>query len=84
MATGRELARLQDPDQHFGAAAFTPDGTKLVVNAKDGLRVWDLRRLRERLAELRLDWDALPYRPAEEPGAPSPLSVAVELATKEN
>jgi serine/threonine protein kinase/WD40 repeat protein len=84
LATGRELARLQDPDQHFGAAAFTPDGTKLVVNAKDGLRVWDLRRLRERLAELRLDWDALPYRPAEEPGAPSPLSVAVELATKEN
>src|SRR5262249_38696994 len=36
MATGRELARLEDPDQTFGAAQFTPDGTRLVVSAPDG------------------------------------------------
>jgi WD40 repeat protein len=64
LATGRELARLEDPEQNTGAAAFTPDGTKLVVAARDGLRVWDLRRIRAELAKLGLDWDAPAYPPA--------------------
>jgi serine/threonine protein kinase/WD40 repeat protein len=61
LASGRELARLEDPDQLAGAAVFTPDGSKLVVTAKDGLRVWDLRRIRQELGQLRLDWDGPPY-----------------------
>jgi serine/threonine protein kinase/WD40 repeat protein len=61
LTSGRELARLEDPDQVTGAAAFTPDGSKLVVTAKDGLRVWDLRRIRLELGQLRLDWDGPPY-----------------------
>jgi serine/threonine protein kinase/WD40 repeat protein/tetratricopeptide (TPR) repeat protein len=61
LATGREVARLEDPDQIAKNAVFTPDSTRLVVAAEDGLRVWDLRRIRAELTKLGLDWDALPY-----------------------
>jgi eukaryotic-like serine/threonine-protein kinase len=60
LTTGRELARLEDPEQGTGAAAFTPDGLQLVVTAQNGLRVWNLRRIREELARLGLDWDGPP------------------------
>jgi serine/threonine protein kinase/tetratricopeptide (TPR) repeat protein len=75
--TGCLLARLEDPEQNAGGATFTPDGTKLVVSAKDGLRVWDLRRLRRELDLLGLDWDAPPY-PPEQGKAGRPLSVVVD------
>jgi tetratricopeptide (TPR) repeat protein len=71
LATGRELARLEDPDQTAGAAVFTPDGTRLVVNARDGLRVWDLRRIRAELVELGLDWDRPAYPPRKEVSPPA-------------
>jgi WD40 repeat protein/Tfp pilus assembly protein PilF len=77
LATGREVARLEDPDQTTGAAVFTPDGTRLVVNAKDGLRVWDLRRIRAELGKLDLDWDQPPYPPASEAGSPPAIEVRV-------
>jgi serine/threonine protein kinase/WD40 repeat protein len=77
LATGRELARLEDPEQVIGAAVFTPDGTRLVVSAAGGLRVWDLRRLRAGLARLGLDWHALPYPEAAAASAPGPLEVKV-------
>jgi serine/threonine protein kinase len=64
LATGRELARLEDPEQNTGEAGFTTDATRLVVRAKNGLRVWELRRIREELDKLGLDWDAPPYPPA--------------------
>ena len=44
LATGRELARLEDPDRIASHPVFTPDGTGLVYAVEDGLRVWDLRR----------------------------------------
>jgi Tfp pilus assembly protein PilF len=78
LSTGRELARLEDPEQNFGAAAFTPDGTKLIVAAKNGLRVWDLRRLRAELTKLDLDWDAPPV-PTASASPIAPLSIHVEL-----
>jgi hypothetical protein len=79
LATGRELARLEDPDRIAGPAVFTSDGTRLVVSADDGLRVWDLRRIRLELARLGLDWDAPPYPVAAE-GKPEPLEVKVAEA----
>jgi tetratricopeptide (TPR) repeat protein/tRNA A-37 threonylcarbamoyl transferase component Bud32 len=79
LATGRELARLEDPEQNTGAAAFTPDGTKLVVAAKNGLRVWDLRRIRTELAKMKLDWHAPPYPPAD-PAPATALQVVVDTA----
>jgi tetratricopeptide (TPR) repeat protein len=78
LATGRELARLEDQEQNSNQAAFTPDGTKLIVAAKNGLRVWDLRLIRAGLAKLGLDWDAPSYPPAEEK-KDQPLEVSVNL-----
>jgi serine/threonine protein kinase/tetratricopeptide (TPR) repeat protein len=80
LATGRELARLEDPEQQGERqAVFTPDGTRLIVGAKNGLRVWDLRRIRAELAKLDLDWEALPYPPARAAKDTPPLSVTVNL-----
>jgi serine/threonine protein kinase/WD40 repeat protein len=67
LATGRELASLEEPERNDGQAALTPDGSKLVVTAKDGLRVWDLRRIRQELDELGLDWTGSPHPPATAP-----------------
>jgi serine/threonine protein kinase/WD40 repeat protein/tetratricopeptide (TPR) repeat protein len=63
-ATGRTLVRLESPDLHVAAqAAFSADGSRVVVTTNDGpaVHVWDLRAIRERLAELGLDWDAPAY-----------------------
>src|SRR5262249_14809368 len=68
LTTGHELARLEDQEQNTGPASFTHDGTKLVVWAKNGLRLWDLRRIREGLVELGLDWDAPSFPKASKAG----------------
>jgi WD40 repeat protein len=78
LATGRELARLEDPEQTTGQAAFSPDGTQLVIEAKNGLRVWDLRRIREGLVEMGLDWDAPPFPKAAGAGKMPRLEVTVD------
>jgi WD40 repeat protein/tetratricopeptide (TPR) repeat protein len=76
LTTGREVARLEDPDQISRPALFTPNGTRLVVDSVTGLRVWDLRRLRKELGVHGLDWEAPPYpEPAEK--AAGPLEVEV-------
>ena len=81
--TGRELARFEDPEQaRLDTAAFTPDGSQLVTTLRDRpyLRVWDLRAIRRRLAELRLDWDPpatfdTPDAPGSFPPIPKPFRV---------
>lgn len=58
--SGKEFARLEDPNQDRAAHySFSPDGTKLVSATSDGfcLHVWDLKLIRRQLAELDLDWD---------------------------
>jgi tetratricopeptide (TPR) repeat protein len=76
--TGRELARLEDPDQDVPwKASFTPDGSRLLVGARQGIHVWDLRRIRAELARRDLDWDAPPYPPAAVPA--EPLTVELDL-----
>jgi WD40 repeat protein len=57
--SGREYARLEDPDQHRSVDfAFTADGTKLACASLDGycVHLWDLKIIRRELAEMRLDW----------------------------
>jgi WD40 repeat protein len=78
LATGRELAQLEPPDPNAFQCAFTPDGTKLVVAAENGLRVWDLRRIRTGLVKLALDWDAPPL-PAVAASPATPLSIHLDL-----
>jgi WD40 repeat protein/tetratricopeptide (TPR) repeat protein len=77
LATGRDVAQLEDPEQNAGAAVFTPDGTRLVVGAKNGLRVWDLRRIRAALVKRGLDWDWPRYPTAEGETSPA-LNVTVD------
>jgi WD40 repeat protein len=67
--SGREYARLEDPNQHRTMVfAFTPDGTTLVCGSGDGYCVhrWDLAAIRRQLSEMGLDWDSppLPRLPA--------------------
>jgi WD40 repeat protein len=57
--SGRILVTLSTNDDPASIRwlAFSPDGTQLAVcYAADGLRVWDLRRLREELHRIDLDW----------------------------
>ena len=82
--TGREYARLEDPNrlQDRGTEmSFSPDGTQLVVTNGDSqsIHVWDLRAIRERLAKMGLDWDLPPYPPAPEARVLQPLEIQVEL-----
>jgi hypothetical protein len=86
-ATGREYARLEDPNQHdFGGFfAFTPDGTQLITISALSLaiHVWDLRLIRQQLAELGLDWDGPPFwaqgeAPDQQPAPAPPDTVEVQ------
>jgi eukaryotic-like serine/threonine-protein kinase len=59
-ATGKELASLEDPNQHRAEYfAFTPDRTKLVAASPEGfcVHVWDLKAIRRELAALGLNWE---------------------------
>lgn len=58
-ATGRELATLAAPEPYYiHWLCFRPDGEQLAVAcANRVLQLWDLRRVRGRLAEMGLDWE---------------------------
>jgi serine/threonine protein kinase/WD40 repeat protein/tetratricopeptide (TPR) repeat protein len=62
-ATGRELVRLTTLLPVTPTPlVFGPDGTKLVASTRQKTAlVWDLRRIRDQLAPMGLDWDAPPY-----------------------
>src|SRR5262249_13553695 len=76
------LARIEAPQlgglEGFGLA-FSPDGTLLLGVSNDSfcVRVYDLRKIRQGLVELGLDWDAPPYPPAPPAGRLAPLTVEV-------
>ena len=78
VVTGRVIARLESPDlSDVGTAAFTPDGSRLVlaVDNSPAIHVWDLRAVRRGLVELGLDWDAPAYSehdPADRAASPLP------------
>ena len=87
-ATGRELARLTTLQPVTPTPlAFSPDGTRHIAstNQKTAL-VWDLRRIRDQLAPMGLDWDAPTYPTApaasDVPGPmlpPRPVRVVGEV-----
>jgi serine/threonine protein kinase/WD40 repeat protein len=78
--TGREYARLEDPNQDRAwKLAFSPDGTQLVVNGEgQALHLWDLRAIRAELAPRGLDWALPPYGPPDD-SENAPPQVAVDL-----
>lgn len=80
--TGREYGRLEDPNHDRASGlAFSPDGSQLVATNNDhnSIHVWDLRKIRARLARLDLDWELPPYPPAEAKTDPARLQVTVDL-----
>jgi serine/threonine protein kinase/WD40 repeat protein len=84
VATGRTVARLEDPrGDRSEWLGFTPDGTQLVVVARyaKAIHVWNLRAIRERLKAINLDWEWEEFKsapPAEHRRIP--LTVKVEPA----
>ena len=77
-ATGRELARLTTLQSVTPTPlAFSPDATKLVASTdKKTVLIWDLRRIRDRLVPMGLDWDAPPYPAASVIDASGPVPPA--------
>jgi serine/threonine protein kinase/WD40 repeat protein len=76
--SGRELARLEDPNQdRADDLTFNADGTQLLTNGEAvSIHVWDLRVIREQLAARGLDW-APASAAAGKPKAVPPLQVTV-------
>jgi WD40 repeat protein len=75
MATEKTIAKLEDPNgERGGWMGFTPDGTKLVVSTAyaHSVHIWDLRLIRQQLANIGLDWDAPQFLPETPSGKPDP------------
>jgi hypothetical protein len=71
--TNQILARLEDPTHdRAGFLCFSPDGAQLAAVAiyDKAIHVWDLRRIRDQLAEMQLEGDWPAYPPAPPPAAP--------------
>jgi formylglycine-generating enzyme required for sulfatase activity/WD40 repeat protein len=64
--SGEELASLAAPDMpHVDRLTFSDDGGYLACNVeKVGVQLWDLRTLRQQLAEVDLDWERDPLSAA--------------------
>ena len=78
--TGKTLAMFQAPNTDpVGWIGITPDGGQLVAayGGRSRMQIWDLRMIRERLAEMELDWD-MPSYPQLVPLKLAPVQVTVE------
>jgi WD40 repeat protein/Tfp pilus assembly protein PilF len=84
-ATGKEIATLRASGQsNITALAFNRDGSALAVAQFQHTRLWDLRAVRRRLAEMQLDWDLPPYPPEARWDTSAPLSVRIDLGDLRN
>lgn len=80
--TGRKIVRLEEPNQiKVRQLAVTPDGTRLVAISDESkaIHVWDLRRIRQGLSALGLDWKAPPFPPTDETDQDSKPRLRVEV-----
>jgi serine/threonine protein kinase/WD40 repeat protein len=80
LETGREVARLEAPDEPGQVpVSFSADGSVLMAGSDSTQTVllWDLRALREELAARGLDWDRPPYPPAP-PRNAAPVRIEVD------
>jgi hypothetical protein len=49
-----------------------------VVQIDQQVQLWDLRLLRQELAQMHLDWDAPPYPPVNQTAATVPVTLEIE------
>jgi serine/threonine protein kinase/WD40 repeat protein len=82
-ATEEPVATLEAPvSSGVAKFQFSPDGSQLAAVQRDQqVQLWDLRLLREELAQMHLDWDLPPYPPPEKTAARGPVTLEVESAT---
>ena len=79
VAAMTELATLED-DGDERPLGFSPDGGSLAtVGHGNTVRLWDLRRVREQLKEMGLDW---PLPPLPPPATPRDVDLTAVVATQ--
>jgi WD40 repeat protein len=78
-STEKPLAVLEAPGSiTILRFQFSPDGSHLAAMQMDQqVQLWDLRLIRQELAQMRLDWDLPPYLPVEK-GAAGPVTLEIE------
>lgn len=82
--TGRVLADLEPTPKPSRVQwiCISPDGSQLATACgNEGIHVWDLRSIRERLAAMQLDWDLPPYPPAVQAAGLKTLQAEVNLGS---
>jgi tetratricopeptide (TPR) repeat protein len=79
---GKEVIRLTGPESRpYIPDCLSPDGTQLIAISYElgSLLVWDLRRIREQLKDLDMDWDWPEFPPAgDTAGSSGPVAVELE------
>jgi serine/threonine protein kinase/WD40 repeat protein len=83
-ASGRAIAHLSTlQPQCATPLAFSPDGTKLIAatNRSTALK-WDLRRIRQQLRTMDLDWDQPPFPEADAAAATRPPIPSIRVVGK--
>jgi serine/threonine protein kinase/WD40 repeat protein len=78
--TGKTMATLEAPrDLNATGWGFSPNGIRFAVaTGNHTIHVWDLRTIRQGLAEAGLDWDLPAYPPAEAKRDLRPIRVEVQ------
>jgi WD40 repeat protein len=79
-ATSRQVATFEAPHlRNIDWLGFDPEGGRLVAVTNEVVQLWDLRLVREKLAEMRLDWGLPRALPAREPDSGESVEVKVLL-----
>ena len=79
-STAKPLATLEAPGS-IGVSAFrfSSDGSLLAAVQHDQrVQLWDLRLIRQELAEMHLDWDLPPYPPVDSGAVTGPVTLEIE------
>ena len=79
-ATQKPLATLEAPGTiELANCQFSPDDSQLaVVQMDQQIQLWNLRLLRQELAQMHLDWDAPPYPTVKNSAVTDPVTLEIE------
>jgi WD40 repeat protein len=78
--TEKPLAVLEAPEAvTLGRFQFSPDGSHLAAMQIDQqVQLWDLRLIRQELAQMNLDWDLPPFTPLGESAPTNSVTLEIE------